>query len=158
MIEKASGRVIQVTTPNMMTQVVVKRAVPRPAAYAIPAPAAGAFAALLERHAIPFERLSAPREIRAERCRLLRVDEDFDPMYDRYEGTQSIERKPAAPLTLPAGSLVVPLTGEPARRAVLVLEPTMVYGLHQYPTYRALVDAEGICPVVRVVEPWSRGP
>jgi hypothetical protein len=36
-------------------------------------------------------------------------------------------------------------------RAALLLEPSALYGLYQYPRYRALVGADGAIPVLRVV-------
>ena len=38
-----------------------------------------------------------------------------------------------------------------AMRAALLLEPSALYGLYQYPKYRALVGADGAIPVLRVV-------
>jgi len=54
---------------------------------------------------------------------------------------------------LPAGSLWVPLEGENALRAAILLEPTAMYGLWQYPRLKALVAWDGTIPVLRVVEP-----
>jgi len=130
---------------------VVKRSVPTPLGYAVEPRAAQEFAALLARHAIPFETVAAPRSVTAESCTLLRVEEEFDEVYSRYEGRQIVTRGPAGAWELPAGGLWVPLSGEAALRASLLLEPTAMYGLYQYPRYRALVSSGGIVPVVRVV-------
>ena len=51
---------------------------------------------------------------------------------------------------LPAGSLWVPLEGEAAVRAALLLEPASLYGLYQIPRVRALAGADGLLPVVRI--------
>ena len=51
-----------------------------------------------------------------------------------------------------AGSLIVPLDQAARLRAALVLEPTAMYGLHQYPEFRATVGESGILPVLRVVD------
>jgi hypothetical protein len=134
-----------------MTAMAVKRTVPTPRGYAIPAPAAAQFRLLLERHGIPFEQLGAARTVEAETCTLVRVEDEFDEVYSRYEGRQIVSRGAPAAVELAAGSLWVPLEGEAALRAALVLEPVSLYGLYQYPNYRGLVGADGAVPVLRVV-------
>jgi hypothetical protein len=62
-----------------------------------------------------------------------------------------VRRERAAPRDLALGSLWVPLTGESAIRAALILEPTALYGLYQYPRFRALAGPGGELPVLRVV-------
>jgi hypothetical protein len=158
-IEAATGRETRVATPNLMTTMVVKGSVPTPLAYAVTPEAAPVFRALLEHHGIPFEVLSSPRAATVERASLLRLEEDFDELYSRYEGRQVVRRQAATATELPAGSLVVPLEGEAALRAALLLEPTALYGLWQYPRFRELVGKGGELPVVRVVEgPAPAGP
>ena len=149
-LETATGRRIEVPTANMMTLLAVKRSVPMPAAYAVPPAAAAELASLLDRHGIPFDRLAATRTETAESCTLLRVEDDFDDLYGRYEGRQIVARGAPAAHELPAGTLWVPLTGEAAVRAALVLEPAQLYGLYQYPRFRALVAADGTLPVLRI--------
>jgi hypothetical protein len=150
-IEIATGRVVEIPTANLMTTMAVKRSVPTPRGYAVAAPAAAQFRLLLERHGIPYEELAAVRSVEAETCRLERVEEEFDDVYSRYEGRQIVTRGAPAAVELAAGSLWVPLEGEAAVRAALVLEPASLYGLYQYPTYRALAGADGTLPVLRVV-------
>jgi hypothetical protein len=150
-IEIATGRVLKIPTANLMTTMAVKRSVPTPRGYAIQPPGVVQLRLLLERHGIPFEELAAPRAVEAESCTLLRVEEEFDELYSRYEGRQIVQRGEPAPVELAAGSLWVPLDGEAALRAALVLEPAQLYGLYQYPAYRALVAADGTLPVVRVI-------
>lgn len=147
----ASGMTIEVPTPNMMTDVAVKTSVPAPRGYAIEPRAAETFARLLDRHAIAYETLEAPRSVVAEACTLLRVEEEFDGLYSRYEGRQIVRREDAAETELPAGALLVPLAGADAVRAALLLEPASLYGLYQYPTYRALAGDGGRLPVLRIV-------
>lgn len=151
-IEAATGRETRVATPNLMTTMVVKGSVPTPRAYAVTPEAAPALRTLLERHGIPFETLSAPRAATVERATLLRVEEEFDELYNRYEGRQVVKREEATAVELPPGSLLVPLEREDALRAALLLEPAALYGLWQYPRFRALVGKDGELPVVRVVE------
>ena len=150
-VEAASGRAVKIPTANMMTEVAVKRTVPTPLGYAVEPRYAADFRALLERHGVPCEALTAPRAVRAERCTLLRVEDEFDDLYGRYEGRQIVTRGEPAAITLPAGSLWVPLEGEAWIRAALVLEPASLYGLYQYPRYRAMVGADAALPVLRVV-------
>ena len=65
----------------MMTTMAVKTALPTPLGYAVEPRAAADFAPLLERHGIPFETVAAPQEVRAERCTLVRIEDDFDDVY-----------------------------------------------------------------------------
>ena len=151
-VELATGKVVKVATANLMTEVAVKRSVPAPLGYAVDPGAAAAIGALLERHGLGFEKVSAPRAVAAETCTLLRVEEEFDDVYSRYGGRTIVKRAPARAWELPAGSLWIPLRGEDALRAALLLEPAAMYGLWQYPDFRALVAPDGTIPVRRVVE------
>ena len=45
----------------------------------------------------------------------------------------------------------MPLQGEAAIRAALVLEPAAFYAVYQYPRFRKLVSPGAVLPVVRVV-------
>jgi hypothetical protein len=150
-IEAATGRTLRIPTANMMTEMAVKRSVPTPLGYAIEPRAAQDFKALLERHGIPYEELTAPRIIRAETCTLLCLEEEFDDLYSRYEGRQIVLRGQPSDRELTPGTLWVPLEGEAAVRAALVLEPAAMYGVYQYPRYKALVAQDGSLPVLRVV-------
>ena len=150
-VEAATGRVLEIPTPNMMTVMAVKYAVPTPLAYAIEPRAAAAFKLLLERHGIPYQELTAARTVTAESCTLLRIEDDFDDVYSRYEGRQIVRREAAATRELPAGTLLVPLGGESAVRAALVLDPAVMYGPYQYPRFRALVTPGQPLPVLRVL-------
>lgn len=151
-VEVATGTVRTVSTANLMTEVAVKRTVPTPVGYAVVPEAAPEIAALLTRHGLPFETLAAPWTVTAERCTLLRVEEEFDDVYRRYGGRTIVTRGSEKPVELPAGSLWLPLEGESALRAAILLEPTAMYGLWQYPRLKALVAWDGTIPVLRVVE------
>ena len=157
-VEAATGRVVKVPTANMMTEMAVKTAVPTPLGYAIIPAAAETFRPLLERHGIPFETLAAPRTVNAETATLVRVEDDFDEVYSRYGGRQIVRRGEARAAELAAGSLFVPLEGEAAVRAALVLEPAPLYGLYQYPRFKALAGKDGSLPVLRVVRPQAANP
>jgi hypothetical protein len=151
-VELVSGKTITVPTANLMTDLAVKRTVPTPLAYAIEPSAASEFGALLTRHGIPFETLTAPRTVTVETCALLKVEEEFDEVYSRYGGRQIVRRSEGRKMELAPGSLWVSLEGEAALRAALVLEPSAMYGLYQYPRFRALVSWDGTLPVRRVVK------
>jgi hypothetical protein len=150
-LEAATGHTLLIPTANMMTDMAVKMTVPTPLGYAVEPGAAQDFEKLLRRQGIPYEELTAPRTVRAERCTLLRVEDQFDEVYNRYEGRQIVQRAEPSDRELQPGSLWVPLAGESAIRAALVLEPAAMYGLYQYPRFRALVAADGSLPVLRVV-------
>jgi len=151
LLDLATDRTLRIPTANLMTTMAVKTAVPTPLGYAVDPRAATDFAALLERHGIPFETLAAPREVRAEGCTLLRIEDEFDDVYSRYEGRQIVRREKAAAVPLPAGTLWVPLAGEDAVRTALLLEPTALYGVYPYPRFRKLATPGAALPVVRVV-------
>lgn len=151
MRDRKTGARVDVPTPNLMTTMAVKSSLPTPLGYAIEPRAAATYATVLARHAIPFETLAAPRPVRAEECTLVRVEEAFDDTYSRYGGRQIVRCAEAAPRELPAGSLWVPLTGEAAVRAALVVEPASLYGMYQYARIRELAPPGTKMPVVRVV-------
>jgi hypothetical protein len=150
-LETTSGRTVEVPTANMMTELAVKTTVPTPAGYVVEPRATAEIGALLGRHGIPYETISAPRTVNAEACTLLRVEDEFDDVHSRYEGRQIVKRAPATTRELAPGSLWVPLKGETARRVALILEPAALYGLYQYPRFRALVAPDGALPVLRVL-------
>lgn len=150
-VDLASGRTEEIATANLMHDVVVKRSVATPAAYAILPAAAAAFRTVLDRQGITYDVVEKPRTENAERCTLLRVEEKTDEVYGRYGGRQIVSCANAADVSLGAGTLVVPLDQEARVRAVLLLEPSMLYGLYQYEAFRALVDADGTLPVARIM-------
>lgn len=148
--EESTGKVLEIPTPNLMTDLVVKSSVPTPAAYAIDARAAAPFLKVLEAQGIRFEVLAAPLRLRAEKCRLLRVEEAEDPVYARYENRQIVGRGAAEDREFPTGSVLVPLDQPLARLAVIILEPCMLYGIYAYKTFRSLAEVDGTLPVWRV--------
>jgi hypothetical protein len=149
-IEVATGRTLRIPTANMMTDMAVKMSVPTPLGYAVEPAVGPEFKTLLERHGIPFEELTAPRTVKTEACTLVRLEEEFDDVYSRYEGRQIVTRGQPSEQELKPGSLWVPLEGEAAIRAALVLEPAAIYGVWQYPRYKAMVGKDGLLPMLRV--------
>jgi hypothetical protein len=83
----------------------------------------------------------------------VRLEDEFDELYSRYEGRQVVRCEAAAPQELPSGTLWVPLEGEAAVRAALVLEPASLYGVYTEPRFRKLVAPGEPVPVLRVVRP-----
>lgn len=150
-IDAATGKETTVATPNLMSRMVVKRSVPTPLGYAVAPESAAVFRELLERHGLPFEEVRAARPATVERATLVRVEEEFDDVYGRYGGRQIVNLGAPVKTELAPGSLLVPLAGEEAMRAALLLEPSALYGLFQYPRYRALVGTDGALPLARVV-------
>ena len=147
---RATGERLLVPSGNWTTDLAVKKSVPAPLGWAVRPEGAAEVGALLDRHGIHYERLDAPREVTAESCKLLRVETEFDPVYERFEGRQIVTRDAALRRELPAGSLWVPYAGETAVRAALLLEPTVLYGIYQLPRFAALAGADGGLPVLRV--------
>jgi len=148
--ELATGRILEVPTAMAMTDLVVKGAVPTPRAYAIDAAAAAHFLPVLEAQGLRFEVLAAPRRAKVERVKLLRIEEPYDDLYQRYKDRQIVERQPRTDLDLPAGTLIVPLDQDLARRAIQVLEPCLLYGLYGYPGFRELAKPGADLPVSRL--------
>jgi len=148
--EPVTGQVMEIPTANLMLDLVVKHSVPTPRAYVIEARVAPTFRPLLEHHGLSFRTLSRPEKMKAERCRLVRLEAPYDDLYQRYENRQIVAREAVVERELAVGSLVVPLDQPLARRAVQVLEPCLLYGLYSYPEYRALALPDGTLPVLRL--------
>ena len=148
--EVATGRTLEIPTPNVMEDLVVKGSVPTPRAYAIAPEAASAFRPVLEAQGFSWRTLEAPESHRVEAVKLLRLEEPYDPLYQRYKDRQIVERLPVTEVRLPAGTLVVPLDQALARRAIQVLEPCLLYGLYGYPPFRGWSAPGTTLPVARL--------
>ena len=150
MRELTSGHTVEVPTAMLMTDLVVKGSVPTPRAYAIEPVAAARFLPVLEAQGLHFETLTVPRHARVERVKLLRIEEPYDDLYQRYKDRQIVERHPLAEVDLPPGTLIVTLDQDLARRAIQVLEPCLLYGLYGYPGFRDLARPGSDLPVSRL--------
>jgi hypothetical protein len=148
--EAATGRTLDIPTASAMNDLVVKGSVPTPKAYAIDPAAAARFLPVLEAQGLRFETLAAPRRVALEPVKLLRLEEPYDELYQRYKDRQIVERQPRAEVELPAGTVLVPLDQDLARRAIQVLEPCLLYGLYGYPGFRELAKPGAALPVSRV--------
>ena len=148
--ELATGKTLEIPTAMAMTDLVVKGSVPTPRAYAIAPAAAAHFLPVLEAQGLRFETLAAPRRVKNEAVRLLRVEAPYDELYQRYKDRQIVQRLPKTEAELPAGTLIVPLDQDLARRAIQVLEPCLLYGLYGYPGFRELAVPGAVLPVSRL--------
>ncbi|NWJ41938.1 MAG: DUF2817 domain-containing protein [Geothrix sp.] len=146
----ATGRTLEVPTAMAMTDLVVKGSVPTPRAYAIEPAAAARFIPVLEAQGLRWEALAAPRRAKVERVQFLRLEAPYDDLYQRYKDRQIVARQPQVDLDLPAGTLIVPLDQDLARRAIQVLEPCLLYGLYGYPGFRELAQPGAPLPVSRL--------
>ena len=152
-VELATGRTRVVLTPNFMHDLVIKKSVARPQGYAVEPRAAAVFRPVLDRLGVAYEVSEAPRTLRAETCRLLRIEDQDDPVHDRYGGRQIVERAEAAGRLFPPGTLLIALEGGQSAgvAAVQLLEPCMLYGPYQKPAFRELLGPDGVLPVARVI-------
>jgi hypothetical protein len=149
-LERKTGRTLRIPTLNLMTDLVTKASVPTPRGYVVDAACAGPYRALLDRHGLSYEVLAAETTLPCERCRLLRVEKDPDPVYGRYPNRQIVARDAVAARAFAAGSLVVRLDQPLARCAIGVLEPTLLYGLYSYNEFNSLAQSDGTLPVWRL--------
>jgi hypothetical protein len=129
---------------------VVKRTVATPEAYVIDAGQAAPYAELLDRHGITYQRLDSPTELVVEGAVLERVEDEDDPLYERYGGRQIVSRRPVGRRVFEPGALLVPVDQPLAVRVLQLLEPTQLYGLYQYPDFQETVAWDGTLPVWRV--------
>lgn len=155
MLDLATGRKRIVRTANFMHDLVVKNYVTTPDGYIIEAAHADLFATLLDRHGIPYETIEEAKPMRFQQAKLLRLEEEYDPVYNRYDGRQIVELQDVREGTIPPGSIYVKVEGLEGLRACAILEPAMLYGLYQFAPFKGTASAEGILPVARTL-PWKR--
>lgn len=142
-LDKDTGKTLEIPTANFMKDLVVKQSVPTPAGYIIDPRAAGVYQKVLDRHAIAYRVLEKDQEFSVEGCKLVRLEKEFDEVYSRYDGRQIVKRDNPELKTFPAGSLWVDLkNNKDGIRAVLLLEPMRMYGLYEFPEFHLLVDRE----------------
>jgi hypothetical protein len=146
-IRQSDGAVISVETANLMHDRVVKRAVELPAAYCIVAEEAEVFAELLDRHGLSYVRLATDRELDAAGFRLVAVEAEDDPLYERYAGRQIVQPAESQQRRFAAGSLLVTVDQPHWARVVQLLEPRLLYGLFQYKELRKTVSWNGWLPI-----------
>ena len=140
---------MEIPTANFMHELVIKKSVSAPRGYVIAKNAAHEFELLLQRHALPYEILSTARTLQVQSCRLIRLEEEWDAVYSRYAGRQIVEPDSIYRASLPAGSLLIRTDTPHWRRTVLLLEPTMMFGIYNFSVFKNLVSNDGILPVLR---------
>ena len=150
-IEIDTGETVEVPTANFMNDLIVKNSVPTPKSYIISEEYLSEFEALLDKHAIIYEILETPKIFKVESCRIICVEDFEDTLYNRYAGRQIVERTLAKKQVFRPGSILVTLNQSACKRAALLLEPTKLYGIYQYPEFRKMVDKNSILPVYRII-------
>ena len=150
-IDRMSGRDQVVRTANFMHDLVIKKSVTTPYAYAIDAQYSKKFIPLLEAHQIPFQTLSKKESFRSEGALLVKFDEEEDEIYNRYGGRQIVKADTSAQKAFDTGSIIVSLNPEYAIRAILLLEPNQMYGIYNAIEFRDLKDKSGRLPVWRIL-------
>lgn len=151
-VNAQSGELMQLPSPNLMRELITKHNEATPAAYAVMPEAAERFSSLLEAYAVPFTRLEEPEQRNAQEAVLVALEEDFDDLYKRYDGRQMVDLQEPAMTELPTGALVVPVRGLEGRRAAVLLEPKMLYGLFQFPEFGEFAKEGAPLPVLRLLE------
>ncbi|MEM1211612.1 MAG: M14 family zinc carboxypeptidase [Planctomycetota bacterium] len=153
-IDAKTGQARVLQTTAFAHDRVVKSAVATPAGYVIDAEAAEPYARVLEVHGLAYTSLEQPETLYAERVELTRIEDTFDQVYHRYAGRQITRPLAAAQTTFPTGSLVVrldELDAVDARRAILLLEPRMLFGLYQWPEFQRLAQPGAPLPIARLL-------
>jgi hypothetical protein len=151
-IDQKTGKPFFVTTANFMKDLIIKKSVRSPRAYLIPQQYQSLFKPLLKRHKIGFKELKEEMEMTVEICRLLRIEEFSDPVYQRYSGRQIVERGKPSTIIARSGDIFIPLDQTWAIRAALLLEPNMLYGIYGYKEYQTAIKGNKEIPVFRVME------
>ena len=152
-IDKETGKVEKIRTPDFMHDMIVKKSVRKPAGYIISAHAAQPFLQLLDKQAINYKILQEGKIFDVENCKLLRLEEKFDPVYSRYSGRQIVEKGPIQEHRFSPGAILIKLKDDlNSRRAVMLVEPLKLYGLFQYEDFKKFVSDNGILPIYRLIE------
>jgi len=151
-IDSVSSKTIDIEAPNFMTDLVIKKSVAVPQAYLIDAEYDSIFSALLNRHSIDFEIIEESQQLYIEFGLLDSVEREFDELYHRYGGRVITHTEPGKTIRVKAGSLLVRILPQDGRRVLSLLEPTMLYGLYQYPNFQSTVGLNRHLPVVRIID------
>lgn len=150
-VDAKTQKTVQIPAPNFMPDLVIKRSVSRPDAYLIPVEHAAIFSELLNRHAIPFQVLEAATNFNVQYCQLDTVEMEFDDLYNRYGGRVISTLKETEKHSAQAGSIIVAVDQQNGLRVLALLEPTQMFGLYQYPTYKVLAGDDRRLPVARLL-------
>ncbi len=118
-----------------------------PAAYLVPAEL-GEVIARLRAHGVRLESLSTPREASVERFRI-QTSTQPETSFQQHRERTLTGRYEAATLTLPAGTLVVPMNQPLARLAFHLLEPRADDGLVNWNVVDPYLEGAAYYPVLR---------
>ncbi|MEM6550697.1 MAG: M14 family zinc carboxypeptidase [Planctomycetota bacterium] len=149
-----TGQTRTIQTTAFAHDRVVKSAVATPTGYAIHADAAEPYTRVLDAHGLNYTTLEQSDTLYAERVELTGIEDAFDPVYHRYAGRQITRPLAAETVMFPAGSLVIrldQLDTVDARRAILLLEPRMLFGLYQWPEFQRLTQPGTPLPIARLL-------
>jgi len=155
-IDSVSSKMIELEAPNFMTELVIKKSVAIPQAYLIDAEYESIFSTLLNRHNIDFDTINASKQMQLQFCLLDSVENEFDNLYHRYGGRVITHGEHGRTSRVETGSLLVRILPQDGRRVLSLLEPTMLYGLYQYPKFQSTVDLDRYLPVIRVINTQPR--
>jgi len=151
-IDSISMKTIEIEAPNFMTDLVIKKSVAVPQAYLIDAEYDSIFSALLNRHNIEYEIIKASKQMHLQFCLLDSVENEFDDLYHRYGGRVITQMEPGRTIPVKPGSLLIKILPQDGRMILTLLEPTMLYGLYQYPKFQSTVGLDRRLPVIRVID------
>ncbi len=144
--------VVAINTANFMQTRIIKNNVKVPEKYLIPSQKCEIFKSLLKRHKIEYQILNQPEEYIVEPVKLLRIEKNFDKVYNRYGGRQITEQVEHKKMEFEKGSLIIkPKDNKYPLKVFYVLEPCNLFGLYRHEIFYNLID-DDILPVYRVVK------
>ncbi len=150
--DRDSGEEITIPTMNLMDDIIIKKFVPRPKGYLISGDSLSVYKTLLDRHAIAYKEVSPGDEYWVQRSILTDVEEDFDALYERYDGRQIVELEEVPTRVSSSDAIYVDASGSHGNRVSLLLDPLRLYGLYEFHEFRETVNEDGEIPVYRVVD------
>lgn len=177
-LDQETKQTIVMEDPNRMDTLAVKKKVSVPNQYIITGSYIDRYAELLSKHGIHYEKLSQPKavpsDMKIESAKLLRIEDEYDEVYERYAGRQIVEAMDSDLTEIPAGSLVIqpgdlngmtieqyagktsafPTRADEVIKTLhdsTIVEPQMIFGLYQWQDWRDTIEGE-VLPVHRLVE------
>lgn len=151
-VEIETGKTVEFVAPNFMTRRTVKKYVATAEAYAIPTSKVSLMVPLLDKHGLDYEILAREMVFDAEKCRLERIENETDSVYQRYGGRQIVNCERSTETVLPKGSLLISTQHNRGNQVIALLEPQMLYGLLRYPQYQPLLDDDSSINIYRVMD------
>lgn len=141
-VVQATSETIKVPAPRTMDQRIIKNVVQLPENYIVSLRTTHhqAYRELLDNHGIRYEILKDEIIRSVSTFRVLGVEEDSDPVYERFGGRQITRFSGTQDVILPPQSIIISTRGPQAIRAAAILDPRMLYGLHQFPPFRKGIE------------------